>query len=176
MRIFGALLIVVLLAMAAVLYLSREDTATSLQAVTALSADLREHGVERSPFEPERAARLIAAMQELVDHPDRISGHVDDLKTISSTAAAWADAAHSPSVELRASVALRGAAGELRSYALRPSQPTLASAARHLDTARSALAGNAVGTAPIDGVRDRLDNLERGQQERYQELEEELSR
>jgi hypothetical protein len=176
MRIFGALLIVVLLAMAAVLYLGREDTAASLQAVTALSADLREQGVQRSPFDSERAARMVAAMQELLDHPDRIAGHLDDLKAISSAAASWADAAHSPSPELRASVALRSAAGELRSYALRPSEPSLASAARHLDTARSVLAGEAVGTAPIDGVRDRLDNLERGQQERYQELEEELNR
>jgi len=176
MRIFGALLIVVLLAMAAVLYLSQEDTAASLQAVTAIAADLRESGISRSTFEPETAARMVSVMQEMLDYPEGISSHTDDLKTIAATAASWADDAHAPSAELRASVALRSAAGDLREYGLRSSQLALANAARHLDAARSALAGDVTGTAPTDAVRDRLDNLQRGQQERYQELEEELNR
>ena len=175
MRIFGALLLVVLLAMAAVLYLAREDTTASLQAVTAVAADLREDGVTRSALESETAARMVSAMQELLDHPDRIAGHADDLKTIAATAASWADAAHAPSPELRAAVALRSAAGELREYGLRSSQLALANASRQLDTARSALAGELTGTSPTDAVRDRLDNLQRGQQERYQELDEELN-
>lgn len=176
MRIFGALLIVVLLAMAAVLYLARQDTAASLEAVAAISADLREQGVQGRSFEPEAAARMVVALQELLDQPDRIADHTDDLKTIAATAAAWADAAHSPSSELRVSVALRSAAGDLREYGLRSSQMALTSAARQLDTARAALAGDVTGTAPTDAVRDRLDNLQRGQQERYQELDEELNR
>lgn len=176
MRIFGALLLVVLLAMAAVLYLAREDTAASLQAVTAVAADLREPGVSRRTLKPETAARMVNAMQELVDHPDRITGHIDDLKTFAAISASWADAAHAPSPELRAAVALRSAAGDLREYGLRSSPLALTTASRHLDTARSALAGEVTGTAPTDGVRDRLDNLQRGQQERYQELDEELNR
>ena len=174
MRIFGALLVVVLLAMAAVLYLAKEDTTASFQAVTALSADLRESGVDRRSFEPDTATHMVTAMQELVDHPEGIRDHTDELRAMAATAASWADAAHSPSPELRAAVALRSAAGELREYGLRGSQLALANAARHLDAARSALAGEVTGTAPTDAVRDRLDNLQRGQQERYQELEEEL--
>ena len=45
MRIFGAMLIVVLMAMAAVLYLQRESTTASLQAVSSVATDLREAGV-----------------------------------------------------------------------------------------------------------------------------------
>ena len=95
---------------------------------------------------------------------------------MTSAAAAWADAAPSPSAELRAAVAIRSAAGDLRSYATRGSQMSLASAKRNLDTARAALAGEPTGTAPTDAVRDRLENLQRGQQERYQDVEEELNR
>jgi len=175
MRIFGALLLVVLFAMAAVLYLQREDTATSLQAVSSVAADLREEGVSGRALDPEIAARMVSSLQGLVDHPDEISNHVNDLKTVAGTAAAWADAAPSPSAELRAAVALRSAAGDLRSYGMRASQMSLTSAQRNLDAARAALAGEPVGTGPTDALRDRIENLQRGQQERYQDLEEELN-
>ncbi len=175
MRIFGALLIVVLLAMAAVLYLQREDTAASLEAVASVATDLREDGVSGRAMNPEMAARMVASLQQLVDHPEEIPNHVDDLKTVASTAAAWAAAAASPSIELRVAVALRGAAGDLRSYGTRPSENSLSSAGRNLDAARAALAGEPTGTAPTDAVRDRLENLQRGQQENYQDLEEELN-
>jgi hypothetical protein len=175
MRIFGALLIVVLMAMAAVLYLQREDTAASLEAVANVATDLRESGISGRALDPKMATRMVTSLQELVDFPEAIPDHIDDLKTMAATAASWADAAVSPSAELRAAVALRSAARDLRSYASRPSPHFLSSAQRNLDTARSALAGDPGGTAPTDAVRDRLENLQRGHQEHYQELEEELS-
>jgi len=176
MRIFGALLIVVLLAMAAVLYLQREDTAASLHAVSSVATDLRENGVSSRALDPEMAARMVASLQELLDHPEEIPNHVEDLKTVAATTAAWADAAASPSAELRTAVALRSTAGDLRSYGVRKSQMSLSSARRNLEAARAALAGEPTGTAPTDAVRDRLENLQRGQQERYQDVEEELNR
>ena len=174
MRIFGALLVVVLLAMGAVLYLQREDTAATFQAVSSVAADLREEGVSGSSLDPEIAARMVKSLQELVDHPEEVANHIDDLKIVASTAASWADAAKSPSAELRAAVALRSAAGDRRSYGTRASQVSLNSAQRNLDAARSALAGDPGGTAPTDAVRDRIENLQRGQQERYQDVEEVL--
>lgn len=175
MRVFGMLLIVVLLAAAAVLYLQKEDAASSLDAVTAVATDLREEGAVGRRFDPALATRLVASLDELADHPERIATHRDDLKAIAATAAAWADAAASPSPELACAVALRGAAADLRSYALRPSPTALASARSQLERARGALSGEPAGGSAVDAVRDRLGNLQSGQQERLQEIEEELA-
>ena len=60
MRIFGVLFIVVLLALAAVLYLQRESATSSLAAVTAIATDLREEGATGRSFDPELAARMVA--------------------------------------------------------------------------------------------------------------------
>ena len=175
MRIFGLLFIVILLALAAVLYLQRESATSTFDAVTAIAADLREEGATGRRFDPELAARMVASLQALVDNPDRIADHRDELATIAATAGSWADMAASPSAELTCSVALRGAAADLRTYGLRSSPVALASASHSLDRARAALAGEPVGTSPVDAVRDRLDNLQTGQQERLQEVEEELA-
>jgi len=176
MRVFGVLFIVVLLALAAVLYLQRESATSSFDAVAAIATDLREEGVSGRRFEPELAARMVASLEELAARPETIADHRDELTTIASTAASWADAAASPSAALTCSAALRGAATDLRSYGLRSSPTALASAKHHLARARAALAGEPVGSSPVDAVRDRLDNLQSGQQERLQEVEEELGR
>jgi hypothetical protein len=174
MRIFGLLLIVVLIALAAVLYLQREDATSSFEAVRAIATDLREEGAIGRRFDPELAARMASSMQLLVDHPEAIADHTDELTTIAATAASWAEAAPSPSVALTVAAALRAAAGDLR--AARTSPASLSSAQRHLDRARAALAGEPIGTSPVDAVRDRLENLQSGQQERAQELEDEMNR
>jgi len=176
MRIFGLLLIVVLIALAAVLYLQREDAASSFEAVRAIATDLREGGAIGRRFDPELAARMASSMQLLVDHPEAIADHTDELTTIAATAASWAEAAPSPSVALTAAAALRAAAGDLRAARTSATPASLSSAQRHLDRARAALAGEPVGTSPVDAVRDRLENLQSGQQERAQELEDEMNR
>ena len=175
MRIFGVLLIVVLLAVGAVLFLQREDATSSLDAVVAVATDLREEGAVGRRFDPDLAARLVASLQELADRPERIAAHRDELKTIAATAAAWADAAPSPSPELTCAAALRGAAGDLRSYALRPSPGALVAAGSQLERARRALSGEPPAGSAVDAVRDRLGNLQSGQQERLQEIEEQLA-
>jgi len=78
-------------------------------------------------------------------------------------------------------VAIRKAAGELRAQATRPSTAHLMRARRYLDVASDAIQfGGAASGGPgpglaTDAVRDRLDNLQQSQQERYQELDEELN-
>jgi len=176
MRVFGVLLIVVLIALAAVLFLQRESTTSSFQAVRAIATDLREEGATGRRFDPELAARMASSMRLLVDHPEAIAGHTDELTTIATTAASWADAAPSPSVALTVAVALRAAAGDLRAARSSAAPASLSSAQRNLDRARAALAGEPIGTSPVDAVRDRLENLQSGQQERAQEAEEEMNR
>jgi len=176
MRIFGLLLIAVLIALAAVLYLQREDAASSFEAVRTIATDLREEGATGRRFDPELAARMASSMQLLVDHPEAIADHSDELATIAATAASWAEAAPSPSVALTVAAALRAAAGDLRAAPSSVAPASLSSARRHLDRARAALAGEPIGTSPVDAVRDRLENLQSGQQERAQELEDEMNR
>jgi hypothetical protein len=175
MRIFGLLLIVVLIALAAVLYLQRETARASFQAVRTIAADLREEDVAGRRFEPELATRMASSMQELIDHPEGIADHRDELATIAATAASWAEAAPSPSVALSVAVALRAAAADLRAYQASSTVASLDSAQRNLDRARATLAGEPIGASPVDAVRDRLDNLQSAQQERTQEVEEEIN-
>ena len=176
MRIFGLLLIAVLIALAAVLYLQRESATSSFDAVRQIATDLREEGVAGSRFDPALAGRMVTSMQLLVDHPEAIADHVDELTTIAATAASWAEAAPSPSVALTVAAALRAAAGDLRAAPSSAAPASLSSARRHLDRARAALAGEPIGTSPVDAVRDRLENLQSGQQERAQEAEDEMNR
>jgi len=176
MRIFGMLLIVVLIALAAVLYLQRESATSSFDAVRQIATDLREEGVAGSRFDPALAGRMVTSMQLLVDHPETIADHVDELETIAATAASWADAAPSPSVALTVAVALRAAAGDLRAARASADPVGLRSAGRHLDRAGAALAGEPVASSPVEAVRDRLENLQSGQQERTQEAEDEMNR
>jgi hypothetical protein len=177
MRAFGALFIAILLALAAVVFLQQRSATESFEGVTRIAANLREQGVEGRPFDRELAERMLASLEELLKAPDEISRYTDELRTISAKAASWADAAASPSLELRVSVSLRAAAADLRDFAIRSSPMALTSASRNIEAARSALAGElGESSPPIDAVRDRMENLKRSQQERQQEIEEELNR
>lgn len=163
------------------LYLTGRDATSSLDAVAAVAADLREEGVTGRVLDRDLALQMIAAMEGLLDSPDTVPDHLDELKTFAATAAAWADAAPSPSAELRAAVAVRKAAGELRAQATRPSTTHLMRARRYLDVASDAIRfGGSLSGGPgpglaTDAVRDRLENLQQSQRERYQELDEELN-
>jgi hypothetical protein len=177
MRAVGALFIVILLAAAAVVFLQQRSATESFEGVTKIAADLREQGVEGRAFDRKTAERMLASLVALLEAPEDITEHTDDLRTMSATAASWAEAAASPSFELKVAVALRGAAVDLREYGLRASPAALKSASRNLDAARSALSGaQTPGSPPIDAVRDRMENLQRSQQERAQDIEEEIDR
>jgi hypothetical protein len=182
LRISGALFLTVLIAAGYMLYLTGRDATASLDAVAVVATDLREAGVTGRALDRDLALQMINAMDGLLEAPATIPDHIDDLKTFAATAAAWADAAPSPSPELRAAVAIRKAAGELRAQATRPSTVHLMRASRYLDVASDAVRFGVAGSGgsgpglATDAVRDRLDNLQQGQQERYQELDEELDR
>jgi hypothetical protein len=177
-----AFFISILMAVGYMLYLTGRDATSSLDAVATVATDLREQGVTGRALDRDLALQMIEAMDNLLATPDTIPDHIDDLKTFAATAAAWADAAPSPSSELRAAVALRKAAGELRAQATSPSTVHLMRARRNLDVASDAIRFDVVGPGggpgpglATDAVRDRLDNLQQSQQERYQELDEELN-
>ena len=181
MRISGALILLVVISVAVVVLLQSRDVTAKREALAAIATELREEGVEGTTFDRDRAFELIAVLEGLAADPDAIAHHIEDLKTISSTAASWAQGAASPSPELHASVALRAAAGELRSYAIQPTSTALDKARRKLAEARHALTSTSPGdgtTAPsgmvTEGVRDRIQNLEAAQKERALEVEEEL--
>ena len=181
MRVSGVLMIGVLIAAGFVFYLTGRDATTSLDAVATIAADLREEGVAGRPLDRAAAQQMISAMEALLAAPETISDHVEDLRSFAATAAAWAQAAASPSAALHTAVSLRTAAGELREYAIRSTPTHLTRARRSLDGARSALAGEASGSGSgpglaTDAVRDRLENLQRSQQEQQQDLAEELNR
>jgi len=179
-RFSGVLILVVVISVAVVVFLQSRDVGSKIDAVTVIATQLREEGVDSAVFDHDRALEVIATLDHLAADPDSIPSHTEDLKTIASTAASWAAGAPSPSAELHASVAIRTAAGELRSYAIRPSPAGLKKVGRELERARHALtmADGEGSVAPsglvTEGVRDRLHNLEMSQKERALEVEEEL--
>lgn len=181
MRVSGALILLMVIAMGVVVLLQSRDVTAKKEAIAVIATELREEGVAGTTLDTDRALEIIVVLEGLAADPTAIARHADDLKTISSTAASWAAGAASPSPELHAAVAIRTAAGELRSYAVRPSEASLATARRELDRARHALTTSAAAdgtTAPsglvTEGIQDRLNNLEAAQKERALEVEEDL--
>lgn len=182
MRLSGVLILVVVLSMAVVVFLQSRDVTVKSQALASISSDLREEGVDGVRFDRERAFEIIRQLEALTATPEFVDGHTDDLKTIAETAASWASDAPSPSPELHASVAIRKAAVELRSYGVQPEKSALRRARYELEKARDALTVSGGGDAPAapsglatEGVRDRLQNLEAAQKERHLAVEEELN-
>jgi hypothetical protein len=181
MRISGALILVVVISMAVVVILQSRDVTAKREALSRIGTELREEGVKGASFDRDRAFEIIAVLEGLAADPDAIGLHTDDLKAISSTAAGWAAGAASPSPELHAAVAIRKAAGELRSHATRPSSATLVKVLHELETARHALTTTSTGGGTTaasglatEGVQDRIENLEAAQREKMLEVEEEL--
>ncbi len=182
MRISGGFVVTALIAAGFALYLTGRDTTSSFDAVNTAADGLRESGVVGQEFEVDTATRMVAVMDSLLESPDTISDHVEDLRNIADTAASWAAAAGPTSRELHIAVNLRGAAGELREQALNQSNEHLLRARRYLDQARSSLEGLMTGNgAPpphlaTDGLRDQMQNLEQAQREQMQQVDEALKR
>jgi hypothetical protein len=181
MRISGVLILVVLLSMAVVVFLQSRDVSSTQEALAVISTELQEEGVEGVPFDRARAREIIAVLEMMIADPGSISRRTGELKTIAETAAGWAAGAASPSAELHISVAIRKAAGELRSYAVRPKATALTRARHQLDLARQTLDSTGGGSGTeipsgmiTDGMKDRLHNIEASQKERMLEVEEEL--
>ena len=174
MRVSGILFLVVLIAAAIMLFLRATETEKSLHAVSQVANQLREEGVEGRSLDRRAAEEAIDALQQLLDSPQTISSHTNDLREIASGAAAWAASAPSPSQELRLAVSIRSAAGELRSYAFSPQDMHLLKARRKLDDARAALFDDAPIGGAAGAIRDRLENLQRSQQERVQTYQEQI--
>lgn len=182
MRISGGFMVTALLAAGFTLYLTGRDTSSTSDAVATVADELREQGVTGQSLDRETANRMATVMDGFLDFPDTIGDHVDDLRIMAETAASWAAAADSASRDLHIAVSLRSAAGDLRAYALGPSQVKLARARRHLDQALSSLEGGATedGAHPpsmaTDALRDQLHNLEQAQREQRQQVDEALKR
>ncbi len=180
LKISGVFFIGILIAVAFYLYLGASDATSSFDAVTTVASTLRESDVDGSTFDRRTASEIISAMEVLEAEPETISDHLAELKTFAATAASWAEAAATPSAELHVAVAIRRAVGELRGYALTPSDIRLIRARRLLAAARSTLegvGGGGSGDGPglaVGAVQDRIDNLQQSHQERILEVNEEL--
>ncbi len=182
MRISGGFMVTALLAAGFALYLTGRDAGSSIDAVTAVADELREEGVVGEALDSDTARHMVTVMEDLVEFPDSISDHVADLRIMADTAASWAAAAPPASRELHIAVSLRSAAGDLRDYALRPSQSILMRADRRLEQAQNSLDGGLEGDGTAepqlvtDGLRDQLQNLEQAQREQQQQFDEALKR
>jgi len=174
MRATGVLLIVILLALAIVLLLRSHEAARSEEAVVRVSGRLREAGVDGEAFDREAASRAVTTLTA-VARGER-DATADELAAIAARAARWAEGAPTPSAELTAAVAIRTAADELRQFALNGGETHRSAARRQLMRARDALAGGGStrGGGSVQGVRDRLQNLQQSEREHIQELDEAL--
>ncbi len=172
MRLWGSLLLVVALTSVFVLLLQSQDTSESLHAVNQAADELQEENVVARTVDHDTAKRVISSLEALVANPAAIPANLDALRQIVATAASWARAAPSPSADLHLAVAIRAAAGELRAYALSPSESSLNRARAELVRAREGLLGQAGASGPEDAMADRLRNLETAHREKYQEVSE----
>ncbi len=174
MRATGVLLIVILLALAVVLLLRSHEVVRSEEAVVRVSDQLREEGIDAEAFDREAASHAVTTLAAVARGEREAAA--DELAAIAARAARWAEGAPTPSAELTAAVAIRTAADELRQFALSGGEAHRAAARRQLMRARDALAGgeSARGGGSVQGVRDRLQNLQQSEREHLQELNEAL--
>ncbi len=168
MRATGVFLLVVLIAAAVVLMLRSREAVETEQSVTRIAGEVHEAGVEGAAFDRAEARRVLERLDSMARGRGELSQ--EELEEITLRAAAWAEGAPTPSAELTASVALRRAAGELRQYLLDGTDWHLRTARRELSTARRALEGE-TAQGGVQGVRDRLQNLQESERERLQELD-----
>lgn len=171
LRPAGVLLIVVLIAMAVVMLLREREVKEAEKSVSHIADGLRETGVTPRKLDQREARHLLRRLQRMVDGHTTVSAV--ELESAAARAASWAEAALTPSPELTAAVALRAAANDLRSFVLLDESQYRRSAAHHLARARSALEGE-TPTSSMQGMRDRMENVEESQREKLQQLNEAL--
>lgn len=171
MRAAGVLFLVVLIAAALVLMLRGREAAEAQRSVNRITGEIHEAGVEGAPFDEAAARQMLERLEDMARGRGELSQ--EDLEAVAREAAAWAEGAPTPSAELTVSVALRKAAGELRQFLLDGNDWHLRTARRELSRARRALAGE-TAQGGVQGVRDRLQNLQESERERLQELDKAL--
>jgi len=172
--ITGALMLVILLAAAIVIYLNGRSAKSNLEAVDHAATKLRTGAVEAKPFDRNGAGRTIRTLEMYLEDPSSIAGGGRDLEVISQRAAAWAEGAATGSAELHVAVSIRAAADELRAYGSDGRESHLQRARFRLDAAKRSLAGAPAVRGTMGGLRDRLDNVQQSQQEQLQELNDAL--
>jgi hypothetical protein len=161
-------LVALLVVMGIVLLLSTTSTQRTLDVARVGVPALREDVAPR-PWDARGAASLLERLQALLGEPTPPRA---ELAEAAATAAGWAAATAPGSRENHVAVKLRSAADELAMATTAPDDPHRGFARRHLDDAAAALAGAAPREiAPIQGIRDQLENLQRSRSEQARELQ-----
>lgn len=173
MKVSGAFLLVLLIALAIVLMLRVKEIEHVEDDIQRMVPHLMEAGVKGEVMSHREALDRIDELETFCRFPDELPGQVQRLRAVAAEAASWAAGAPSPSPELTTAVALRSAAQSLREYASHPSERVLSNAKRQLFEARAALDGETPSAASAtDALRDRVRNIQQSHQEKLQDLEE----
>ncbi len=171
MRASGILLVVVLIAAAVVFMLRSREAVEAERSVNRITAQVHEEGVEGAAFDRRAAEDTVARLETMArDRGDLTNAELED---VTRRAAQWAEGAPTPSAELTAAVAIRRAAGELRQLLLDHNDMHRRTARRELARARQALGGD-TARGSVQGVQDRLQNLQESEREHLQDLDKAL--
>lgn len=172
MKVSGAFLLVLLIALAIVLMLRVKEIEHVNDDLQRMIPHLAEEGVEGEVMSHREARQRIEELEGYCRNSYQLADHVKRLREVAAEAASWAAGAPSPSLELTTAVALRAAADSLREYAVHPSERVLNRAEAQLHEARNALDGSAPAASSTDALRDRIRNIEQSHREKIQDLEE----
>jgi hypothetical protein len=167
MRIaFG--LVALLVVTGIVLLLSATSTRRTMD-VVGLGVPALRDGAAPSVWDAAAARALLERLEALLVDPAPLR---DELVRAASTAAGWVAGTAPGTRENHVAVKLRSAADELAQAGAGPDDRHRAAARRHLDDAAAALAGAAPREiAPIQGIRDQLENLQSSRREQATELQ-----
>ncbi len=171
MRATGILLVMVLIAAAVVLMLRSREAVEAERSVNRITAGVHEEGVKGVEFDRQAAEDVMARLETMAKDQGDLTAA--ELEEVTRQAAQWAEGAPTPSAELTAAVGIRSAAGELRQLLLDGDGMHRRSARRYLARARRALSGD-TARGGVQGVQDRLQNLQQSEKEHLQDLNQAL--
>ncbi len=169
MRAVGVFLLVILLAAAVVLLLRSGEVRRSDEALLGAGEALVAGATPR-PFDAAAARRALERLEAVASGA---AASPEELAAIAARAASWAAGAPTGSAALTAAVALREAAGALGDWLATGSPGDRRRARLALSRARAALAGE-TARGGVQGIQDRLRDLEENERERLREAEEAL--